>query len=382
MIDAYTIGIRLALTDDVSAGLTRMRASLLTLDRATEASAARMRALTRLGDQRPTPSAVGALLVGPGPGSGAAPRLSAGRSTRNTPGATAGDPTGRPRDPKPIALLQHLSWSRLGAASPRPTKSDPARLRIPNYPSGQWPMLGPLLIRPPGTAATARMERITRTVPGGHHSGHPAAVTRGARDEADVKPRRPGAGVTPEAAPARAAAFGGAARFAPKEHATIQSSHTVIDLRPLATATRRLTEQIGRLARLSGARRVAGSRSAMAEPTRPISIAHRVAILPSSRLDVHPASPSHTVAPIHRRAGRTDAGLGAIQQPRRAASAPVASTMPQGQALPAEAELILDGTRFGRIVADLIARELDHPRSGYSGPDPRVSPIWPGVAAG
>ncbi len=381
MIDAYTIGIRLALTDDVSAGLARMRGSLLTLDRATAASAGRMRALTEFAGRGRTPSAVGARLLGAGPGPGAAPRLPADRRTVPPAGAAAGDPNGRTRDRGPTALDQHLSWPRFGAVWPMPSKSEPPVLRIPTNQGHRWSASERPPVRPPAVV-TARMERLSGISHGNRRSGDPVASIPGDRDRADAKPRRPVALRMLTTTPAPGIASGSAGRCAPLERAVTPNRQNPIDTRPIGAAIRRVAEQVGRLAAYSAAPHTARSPSAMAEPTRPIGFTRRIMTHPPGRLGTTSAPSGGAVAPIHRSAGRAAAAPGITPLPHRAPSAPVGSAMPQGPALPAEVELVLDGVRFGRIVADLIGRELDRPRSGYSGPDPRVSPIWPGAAAG
>jgi hypothetical protein len=45
-------------------------------------------------------------------------------------------------------------------------------------------------------------------------------------------------------------------------------------------------------------------------------------------------------------------------------------------------ELVLDGARFSRLISDRLARHIDHPRSGVTGADPRLTPTWPGAAWG
>ena len=381
MIDAYTIGIRLALTDDVSAGLARMRGSLLTLDRATAASAGRMRALTGFTDRSRTPSAIGARLLGAGPGPGAAPRLPADRRTLPPTGAAAGDPNGQTRDRGPTALGQRLSWPRIGTGWPISSKSEPPVLRIPTNQGHRWSASERPPLRPPAVVA-ARMERLTRISHGDRRSDDPMASIARDRDRADAKPRRPVSFRMLTTTPAAGIASGSAGRFAPLERALTPSRHIPIDTRPIGDAIRRLAEQVGRLAGSSGAPHTATSPSAQAEPTRPIGLARRIMTHPSGRSGMTSATSRRAIAPIHRSAGPAAAAPGIIPLPHRTPSAPVGSAMPQGQVLPAEVELVLDGVRFGRIIADLIARELDRPRSGYSGPDPRVSPIWPGAAAG
>ena len=377
MIDAYTIGIRLALTDDVSAGLARMRGSLLTLDRATAASAGRMRALTGLADRSRTPSAIGARLLGAGLGPGAAPRLPTDRRTVPPAGAAAG----RTRDRGPTALDQRLSWLRIGVGSPIPSKSEPPVLRIPTNQGHRWSASKRRPLRPPAVVA-ARMERLTRVSHVDRRSDDPVASVPGDRDRAGAKPRRPVALRMLTTTPAPGIASGSAGRFAPLERTVTPSRHIPIDMRPIGTAIRRLAEQVGRLAGYSGAPHAATSPSAQAEPTRPIGFTRRIMTHPSGRSGMTSAPSGRAVAPIHRSAGRAAAAPGIISSSHRTPSAPIGSAMPHGQVLPAEVELVLDGARFGRIVTDLIARELDRPRSGYSGPDPRVSPIWPGAAAG
>jgi hypothetical protein len=45
-------------------------------------------------------------------------------------------------------------------------------------------------------------------------------------------------------------------------------------------------------------------------------------------------------------------------------------------------EIVLDGVRFGRLMAERLARHLDRPRAGFTGMDPRATPTWPGVSIG
>ena len=45
-------------------------------------------------------------------------------------------------------------------------------------------------------------------------------------------------------------------------------------------------------------------------------------------------------------------------------------------------ELVLDGARFGRLICERLVRHIDHPHSGLTGADPRLTPTWPGAAWG
>jgi hypothetical protein len=45
-------------------------------------------------------------------------------------------------------------------------------------------------------------------------------------------------------------------------------------------------------------------------------------------------------------------------------------------------EILLDGARFGRLIADRLERHLDRPHAGFTGMDPRITPTWPGASVG
>jgi len=72
---------------------------------------------------------------------------------------------------------------------------------------------------------------------------------------------------------------------------------------------------------------------------------------------------------------------GAIRgQPPFRSVGPEPDQAPARQA--AGGEIILDGVRFGRLVAERLTGHLDRPRAGFTGVDPRATPTWPGASIG
>lgn len=54
---------------------------------------------------------------------------------------------------------------------------------------------------------------------------------------------------------------------------------------------------------------------------------------------------------------------------------------PSTQQEPAHGELMIDGLAIGRWISDHLADRVVRPHSGFSGMDPRLSPAWPGVVS-
>ncbi len=371
MIDAYTIGIRLALTDDVSAGVARMHGSLAGLNRATRATELRIASLSELTRRGMEAAEAGARRLGRGGKTNwVAPRRSRGL-------AEAGSPPASP----PVRAVRLLGTSRgspgrrdwVGAAG----AWRPARERQ-GIPTGSKP-------------EAKRSERVYRRAP-----AIPGAPKRERVILSDryalVRPDRLATKRVPE-------------RLQSPHRLRLQIAshlepHRSLKQAPLAALAKRIPERDGAPPSLDvGVRAAAAAR---AHPTKPMAagrrarrpaiasvIAARVRPTPSVSVGVpsrHSMAGPGAVSPVRVKWPSRSVAPGATLPKQRAITMPATAAPraadPASPAVPMEAELILDGVRFGRLVSDLVARELNHPQAGYSRPDPRISPIWPGPALG
>jgi hypothetical protein len=96
------------------------------------------------------------------------------------------------------------------------------------------------------------------------------------------------------------------------------------------------------------------------------------------------------VAPGLGLPGRADAACAPLRTDLRAAApvkTPAASLPPGARSAIGPrgadvAEMVVDGTRLDRWLADHLAREAGRPQAGGTGFDPRLTPAWPGTLQG
>ena len=405
MIDAYTIGVRLALTDELSVGLRQVRRDLAALDRASAGSAARLRELGRIGIRTgataaPMPvrreGAVSYGLVSPEPPARHPVRDVAPEARAVRRHAVALAPSG------PAMMGRRLVGTTVSTA----TVAGLARARLipAGALSGRTRGLttfgpGPVteirsprravlpIVTPPG-----RRERVRPATAGDDRKRHrprgmgallPAGV---ARPLAVVRPDAPRGG--PVRTRNRSRTGQGFVALMRK----IARLHAAADgLRPRAT---RGAARIEEAPNSRDERSMAGRRDHV--PTAPATGRRRVnraAARPSgirSRpVQLAPSGP--TVGQARAPTGSAWVEAGVTRRPA-APAASFASVPSRGvatarqhdgqrldeRALPTQADLILDGVQFGRLVADRLTRHLDRPHSGAAAPDPRVTPTWPG----
>ena len=374
MIDAYTIGIRLALTDDVSAGVARMHGSLAGLNRATRATELRISSLSELTRRGIEAAEAGARRLGRGGmASGMAPR-------RSRDLAEPGSPPASP----PVRAARGARL--LGTSTRSPGRRD--RLA----PAGAWGPRGERRGIPTGGDHESRqsgtVERRTPAIP--NASNREWAVRSGF--DAPVQPGRP----MPKGIPERLQPSPGLKlRVAPH----LELDRSLKRARLAAPAGRNPERTRPPRSVDTGIRAAAAVRANLATPMPAGRRARRTAMTSVVSVRVRPA-PAVAVG-VRSRPNITDPGsVSPVRAtwpsrsmapnatlPRQRPTTIPAPTVPPATdpvppAVPMEAELILDGVRFGRLVADLVARELNHPHAGYSRPDPRISPIWPGPAIG
>ncbi len=426
MIDAYTIGVRLALSDEISAGLKTVRRELVGLDRAVTVSGAGLRALGQIGVEIGPQARAGVEASGTGRARPARPTAPAAVRGGTVPAATAAaaEPMRRPRaNPAsagfPLETAMSLARRIVGTGRGAPPMLPPpprvAVTAMAVSAAGHRAMTTPVAQRPtskpqpvslgahpaPTTRSNTAAERprpMSRSGPGPgvpgfagpRHAPEPSATreaARGPRTNAPggAQPARRGAPVAPEnfAALARRLLAGGALSvpaMAPQTPAVRLAAQPAPGSQS-AAVTRRLGN--GLVQRPILPRAWDRSRDERGVAPRPAA-------------DARPNAPS---AP-----GRQPAGMGrpllatALAQPRapslgrptasgpmrrHQAPAPPGSDPDSAPASRANGgEIVLDGVRFGRLMAERLARHLDRPRAGFTGMDPRATPTWPGVSIG
>ncbi len=388
MIDAYTIGITLALNNGVADGIAAIRRDLASLDRAVQASAAGLAQLRSLagGSVAAASADLARLMESARRAAAALPQPNA-----ETPAAEP-PPTSRNREPPPEAEAP---------------LAPPAPLRAPGNPAA--PPVQPIAVSGPVPAAA--QPTLTRTIaPPSPRVGLPSnGATARTKDqplpptivipapasprpvaEPRAEPEAPKRAAEPPAAPGREtmtppqartaaptidyAALGRAIspQTAPEaapspairhvEHTRTETSTTIVE---------RETTKQPILIPSDPATPVAPS--VPARPVAPPPVVHAAA-LPSA---VTTQPESFPAAPMPR--GR------AVQEEPRAIALPkaVSSGLPsaaRAQPSPAHAsttvEVVLDGAAIGRWMDQRLARAATRPPSGVTGFDPRLSPVW------
>jgi hypothetical protein len=374
VIDAYTIGITLALEDGVSAGIAAIRQDLATFDRAVASTAAGLVALRRLGQQAslitrddapPTPAGLAAA-ARPALGS-TAPTPTRAPSANGNPSGPVSDAPGAqlsagrkmPQGQGPVAPLVDVPRHSVSPIQPLNTRASVAppldRFPIdgpggfqprpiagfapvaPNAPFQTAPM--PLPSQPPARAAAAS-GATTRV------SAAPVLVATGSAG-ADVAAPLPDSGVAPRATRLpRVQVRPAWSDYAPSMH--LRSDP--VDPPSRARADAPLTQ--------------APSRHA------PASFAPPAAELPPEQPEAAPRRAPVDRPPRGPAAGDTDAETPSATMPPSRSEASSASFSGQ---------IVLEGSRLGRWMSDGLTRMTERPPSGSTGVDPRATPGWPGL---
>jgi len=426
MIDAYTIGVRLALSDEISAGLKTVRRELATLDRAVTVSGAGLRALGEIGAEIGPQARAGADASGAGRARPVRPTAPAASRGGAAPAAqlAAAEPVRRLRaDPEsagfPLETAMSLARRIVGVGRGGP----PVRL-----PALRGAVTATAASAVEYRAATTSVAQRPTPKPRPASVGdHPASTRRSIVAPERPRPASrsgPGPNLPVSAAPHRAPdprsirEAAGAPRTAAPGSAQPARRWASVAPENFAALARRLlagrTLPVAAMAAQMPAVRVVsqpppGSQSA--ERTRRIGndLVQRPILphawdrsqdergaAPRPAADARPNAPS---AP-----GRQPAWMGrplsaaALAQPRAPSlTRPIAAGPMRRHQAPAPpgsdpdsapasrangGDIVLDGVRFGRLMAERLARHLDRPRAGFTGTDPRATPTWPGASIG
>ncbi len=318
MNDAYTIGITLALDDEVSAGLAMIRGDLQSLNAALGEGLAGLAALRQAAG--PALAAFGGVARGP----------ARARGENATPAAPEPPEPQHPARPAPVARAviattltaapsaapEAVPAPRAAAprAAPEPVPSDTARepaASVPASPAIAPPVLGTLTLSKP-IAPVTQLDEVSEPAPvAGLGIADLLALTRG------LQPMAPERSETFESSPQEFSAPAPLPFTAP----------------PAPPA---------------GASETAAPRGARGRPSAPLRGAPSAA----------PASPLLAGAAAAPRGALSEGGSAALQ---------------------IHGDVLLDGTRVGQWFGEQLAAAANRPPAGYSGVDTRLGPLWPGA---
>ncbi len=396
MIDAYTIGIRLALTDDLSRPLATIQRTLAALDGAISRSGTRVRALGRLGAEiappdvsraarwqgrpgdarsrwvapfpamRPAgsalPEAVGLHSIPhPGAQSHAAGLPDWAAMARLLLGRLSDDPHAHPEPPK----SHRMALQRPGEAPDEPTTAANHRREaspdVTDRPASRPRPRSGAPVGSGGWLAAGRAPSTASADNGGSPAQLPVATLPAHAKTPDVAVFAR----TLLAAMSPAAALGGFDRY---RYDTANGNAQIVRRPPgvsdAGSGSERTLSALGHGGR--------GASVGEAEADR-----HRRTSLPSNAprraaAPTQPAARDHMMQPpLYQRGEFIGAGGAGNTQ-----------SIPPDQTGTSVGELVLDGARFGRLICDRLVRHIDHPHSGLTGADPRLTPTWPGAAWG
>ena len=332
MIEAFEIGIKLALDNGVAVGIAAIRQDLDALDRAVASSAAGLLTLRRLSEsgaasapaQSPSPPLVSPSIPAP-TGAAAEPTARPFRASDIAPAPLPAPSPATPIEPTPSAPRPVTAPAAAGLASQPPPVQTAA-------PAGQLASPRPTI---PAAAAIAN----AAPVPARHSAPRsiPSLITVASLPEPWATGPIPIAQPEPKPTPA-------APTIAP---------------RPITLA-------MGRMMRSPSAAPLSTPPQPGPPPPPDADFA------PMAHRQVAPAAP----APRLARPDRPDPF-----PPQTDSPAPSGSARDHTPGA-LHGELILDGVRLGRWMSDRLARAADRPQSGTTGFDPRVSPSYAGAPNG
>ena len=345
MIDAYTIGVTLALEDGVSGGLVTLRRELALLDSAIARSAAGLDDLYQLGRQLGIASAAAAHTpLPPIP----KPIPEDGRQERPTtdePSAPSvvhsASPIPPPRPPV-VAPLHRDAAIVPAPAPPPPTHAPQAATRARTPP--------PEISRPvlSSVASTIKLGGAPRTV---------STSFRQIAPEASPAPRNP-------------------------EVARPRSGKTPVGLNVGSESSSAANPTPGFPLGTSDEGTAAPGDRPVAPPTTKLHVAPASATYSAARQVQHPSDTSASAAPQVRQSHPTQEQegkpyvsppmAGVRAEPRDAAPPPEAAATPH-----LSGDIMLDGTRLGRWIGEMLTSAMNRPPTGLTGVDPRAIPPWP-----
>ena len=360
MIEAYEIGIKLALQDGVSDGIAVIRRDLGSLDQAIAQTALRLGALARIGAQALAASQgqVEQAVYGPPPRRPAAVTV----PPPAPPSERVAAPQPPSGEPEAVAAPLPIVAPPIGPASALPSAARTAA-------EGTGPASLPVSPRPAVSAAPAAIRPAAPVV-----ESAPAVVEPRRHEPLPVAPA-PRA-VAP-GAPAGGAPAARKAAPAPREAGFVAPTGERPAGRVLLPAIApSIVPQPGEKQ---------GSVAPLA-PAEPRARAARLADAPSREArEGRPGRPGVTQGMPATRMSPAPAGAALAPPASPAVAGQAPSYAPPAASAQAKeglmrGDVFLDGVRVGRWMSEQMARDAGRPNTGPTGFDPRRSAAWPGAA--
>lgn len=349
MTEAFEIGITLALDNGVSAGIAAIRRDLDALDRAIAGSANGLLALHRLSAGLIAGAPSYPSILAPASHPMPAPTEAEPEADASPPASTAPTLTIMP---EPAAATQPAPAANASILSEPPVPPPVAVANAPiplSPPPTISPAASPITRPTPPPAAPAALPPIEAAPPSAAIVTHPVP-----RQLAEVRPPEPltftatvAASPPPKPPPVKLASIPQPLLL---HHPQFQPEAAAPPSRQPQTMPLQMPIP------LSQSSPVPTHRSSPATPIAPIA-----AMSPAG-------SPTRSIPPLHSQ-------FPAFSATESGPSRSRAASPPHG-------EIILDGARLGRWIADRLARAVDRPQSGITGFDPRVSPLYAGAPNG
>ena len=396
MLEAYEIGISLALQDGVSAGIALIRRDLDALDRAIAATSQN---LSHLQAQAGTAAPIRASSPSPPKPLSQVAQTAPGFAPQSFPAATIASGQGvvppASRSPIPDMVIRVEPIATPTVATDPTTPIAPVASR-PTPVEVQAASRGPISTT---SDAPQSPRKVTPSV------GFPVAlpVAPPPPQGAASQPERAPSSTPPMPAPARTAVAvpGRALPAAPPSPRGIPEPKALPNL--LHAVTPQVTPPAPRVSgpsRLEGAVPPHSSASHQSghhhhAPSRSASKAEAVSLRPApaappaARMPTFaaPSFPSHQSQPSVPMRPVAPSILQSSPEPSRQSPPPglTSSFAPPPSAPPnitLQGDIILDGARVGRWMTSTLARQAARPPAGPTGPDPRQTPLWSGQAQG
>ena len=389
MIDAYTIGITLALEDGVSDGITAIRRDLAELDLAVAESAARLLMLRHLA----------ADLVLPAPPD---------RPMKHA--ALFAPPTFRPETaPPPVTAADFLA---VAPPVTRPLSSVPIPTVHKATPAFEVPSAGPRApaVLPATGTASAKPATSVPPIPGLSAQIAPPPAMLPAAQSPSVAPKAVLASAVPIGQPTSERRGSTSPGPPPEPDKPIDFAEIARSQAPSVPKWRhqdpdrllsKAPEPVSRpviMAPLTPQSQKDAAQSPPKIPApaeMPATPRLSLPLPPPHYLEPRqqqaqapasvspPSGPSHPVRPfpITPPAGYPPAAYARATAPAPPTLGTVSSDRPQADGL-VSAELHLDGVAIGRWVTRHLERQVTRPQAGATGFDPRMSPSWTGAPIG
>ena len=359
MIEAYEIGIKLALQDGISEGIAAIRRDLGSLDQAIAQTTLRLDALQRIGARAlaasqgrveqavsgPLPRRPAAVMVPPAP-----------------PGESEASATTSPVEVAPAGSTRAPA-ARVPASAPVPAPSTPTQI-------GQTGSASPLVSPRPDVVAAPAVVRAAipaADVAQGVIGPKPAErspMAPAPRTVSAGEPASAGAGIVRQAVPElRTRGFVAPGGERPQGRV----------LRPMVPdalpAPERRTLAAPQAPAEPGSRAAPPPQARTGE-ARGVRLPRPAAVpdMPATRISPVAGGPAALAPPVPP----------AAQRPAPSYAPPASSSRARESSM--RGDVFLDGARVGRWMSEQMARDAGRPNTGPTGFDPRRSAAWPGAA--